>query len=52
MKQVASRVGFLLDLFFDLENVCDLLLRNIGLIFHGLHGVISQKVELFYFPHF
>jgi hypothetical protein len=35
--------GFFLGLFFDFEGGSDMFLRNIG----GLHGVISQKIELF-----
>jgi hypothetical protein len=33
--------GFLLGLFFDFEDGGDIFLRN------GLHGVISQEIELF-----
>jgi hypothetical protein len=45
MKAVANKcfqAGFLLGLFFDPEDRSDMFLRNIG-----LHGVISQKTELF-----
>jgi hypothetical protein len=37
----------LLGLFFDPEDGGDIFLRNIGLTFNGLHGVISPKIELF-----
>jgi hypothetical protein len=36
--------SFLLDLFFDLDDVSDMFLRNIGWLFNGLHGVISRKI--------
>jgi hypothetical protein len=38
--------GFLLGLFFDLEDRGDMFLRNVGCL-SGLHGVISQDSELF-----
>jgi hypothetical protein len=37
---------FLLGLFFDPEDE-GMFLRNVGLIFNGLHGIISQKIEFF-----
>jgi hypothetical protein len=33
----------LLVLFFDSDDVGDVFLRNV--YFHGLHGVISQKIQ-------
>jgi hypothetical protein len=33
--------------FFDPEDGADMLLRNVGLTVSGLHGFISQEVELF-----
>jgi hypothetical protein len=38
---------FLLDLFFHPEDVGDIFLRNVGLIFNGLHAVIPYIIELF-----
>jgi hypothetical protein len=35
--------SFLLGLFFDTDDGGDMSLRNVG----GLHGVISQKTEIF-----
>jgi hypothetical protein len=37
----------LLDLFLDPEDGGDVFLRNIGWFCKGLHGVISQNLELF-----
>jgi hypothetical protein len=39
--------GFLLGSFFYPEDGGDVFLRNVQSIFSGLHGVISQKIELF-----
>jgi hypothetical protein len=40
--------GFLLVFFFEPEDGGDIFLRNVDeLTFNGLHGVISQKIELF-----
>jgi hypothetical protein len=41
------RADFLLGLFFHPEDVGDMFLRNVGLIFNGLRGVISYIIELF-----
>jgi hypothetical protein len=42
------RAAFLLGLFFGPEDGGDMFLRKVlWLIFDGLHGVISQKPELF-----
>jgi hypothetical protein len=38
---------FFLGLFFDPENGGNILLRNVGLLSNGLHGVVSQKIVLF-----
>jgi hypothetical protein len=38
--------SFLLDLFSGPDDGGDMFLRNVGLTFNGLHGVISQKTEL------
>jgi hypothetical protein len=37
----------MLGLFFDPEDGGDMFLRNVGLTFNGLHGVIYQKTVLF-----
>jgi hypothetical protein len=37
----------LLGLFFDSEDWGDILVRKVGLTFCELHGVISQKIELY-----
>jgi hypothetical protein len=37
---------FLLGLFFDPEDRDSMFLRNINWLSNGLHGVISQKIEL------
>jgi hypothetical protein len=39
--------GFLLGLSFDPENGGNMFLRNVGLTFNGLHGIISQNIVLF-----
>jgi hypothetical protein len=36
-----------LSSLFEPENGSDMFLRNVGLLFNGLHGFISQKIELF-----
>jgi hypothetical protein len=41
MKQSASMLS-LIGLLFELENGEDIFLRNVG-----LHGIISQKTEIF-----
>jgi hypothetical protein len=38
------QAGLLLGLLFELEDGSDMFLRNIGLAFNGLHGVVSQKI--------
>jgi hypothetical protein len=37
-------------LFFDPDDSDDMFLRNVRLTFNGLHGVISQKIQLFITP--
>jgi hypothetical protein len=39
--------GFLLGLYFDPEDEGDMFPAKCLLTFNGLHGVISQKIELF-----
>jgi hypothetical protein len=39
--------GLLLSLFFGPEDEGDMFLRNVGWLSTGLHGVTSQKTELF-----
>jgi hypothetical protein len=41
------QADFLLGLFVDPEDGTDLFLRNVAWIICELHGVISQKIELF-----
>jgi hypothetical protein len=38
---------FLLGLFFDPEDGGDMFPQNVYLTFNGLHGIVSQKRELF-----
>jgi hypothetical protein len=38
---------FLLGLFFGREDGGDMVFRNVGLTFNGLHGVVFKKPELF-----
>jgi hypothetical protein len=33
--------------FFEPEDGSDMFLRNFSLLFNGLHGFVSQKIELF-----
>jgi hypothetical protein len=47
MKQMISRVGFLLQLFLDAAGGGDVLFRNVDKLSYGLHGAISQKTRLF-----
>jgi hypothetical protein len=44
---VAFKLVSLRGLFFDPDDVGDMLLRNVGWLSNGLHGVIIQKTELF-----
>jgi hypothetical protein len=46
-KQIESSTAFLPGLFFDPEDGCDMYRRNVGWLSNGLHGIISQKMELF-----
>jgi hypothetical protein len=39
--------GFLLGLFFEPEEDRDVFLKDVRYNFNRLHGVISQKVQLF-----
>jgi hypothetical protein len=36
-----------LPFLFDIEAGGDIILRNVGLTFSGLHGVILQKIVIF-----
>jgi hypothetical protein len=45
------QAGFLLGLFLDYENGGDVPPKR-PLKFNGVHGVISQKIELFFTKHF
>jgi hypothetical protein len=44
--KASRRKGFLLGLFFDPEEGEDMSSET-SLTFNGIHGVISQKIELF-----
>jgi hypothetical protein len=39
--------GFLPVLFFDSQGGDNMFLRNVGWLSNGLHGVISQEIEVF-----
>jgi hypothetical protein len=47
MKQAASSAVSLLSSIFIPEDGDDMFLRNIGRLFTRLHGMISQKIQLF-----
>jgi hypothetical protein len=47
MKQAASSAIFLLSSIFIPEDGDDMFLRNVGLLFTRLHGLIFQKIKLF-----
>jgi hypothetical protein len=43
------QAGFLLASFFDPEDGGDIFVRNVGLTFNGLYGVMPQRIVLFDF---